>query len=197
MSLRAMVPWLALLVFLSTPVIVAAQSPLLQWRDPVYIAAGFAGIIGLCLMLLQPLLISRMLPTPMPSRLHRWIGLALVTAIVIHVAGLWITSPPDVIDVLMFRSPTSFSIWGAVAMWAVFAAALWAAIRKQTGVRLWRLGHSVAVGIAVLATVVHAWRVDGTMGTLSKAALCISVIVALVLALRKRRVWRILRSGRV
>ena len=33
----------------------------------------------------------------------------MAVAVVIHVAGLWITSPPDMIDALLFTSPTPFS----------------------------------------------------------------------------------------
>lgn len=45
---------------------------------------------------------------------------------ILHVVGLWVTSPPDVIDALLFWSPTPFSFCGVVAMWAVFASALMA-----------------------------------------------------------------------
>ena len=106
------------------PLALAAMSPLLQWRQPVYIAAGFAGIIAMCLLLLQPLLAGGLLPglTGLRGRrLHRWTGALLVTAVLLHVAGLFVTSPPDVIDALLFRSPTPFSAWGVIAMGAVLA----------------------------------------------------------------------------
>ena len=48
----------------------------------------------------------------------------LVIAVVLHVAGLWVTSPPDVIDALLFVAPTPFSNWGIIAMWALFATGL-------------------------------------------------------------------------
>ena len=102
------------------------SQPLLAWREPIYITAGFAGVISMCLLLIQPLLADRLLPglTPVAGRhWHRWCGLALVAAILIHVGGLWITSPPDVIDALLFVSPTPFSAWGVIAMWAAFGAA--------------------------------------------------------------------------
>lgn len=41
---------------MGVPIAVAAFSPLLEWRGPVYIAAGFAGILGMALILAQPLL---------------------------------------------------------------------------------------------------------------------------------------------
>lgn len=185
--------WAALAAAIAVPLIAAAQSPLLQWREPVYIIAGFAGIVGLALLLVQPLLIAGVLPAASTRRAHVWTGAGLVLAVVVHVAGLWITSPPDVVDVLLFRSPTPFSVWGAVAMWAVFAAATLAAVRKRVGLRIWRLGHSAAVVVIVVGTVVHAWLVQGAMETVTKGALCLLVLGAVVLALRRRRVWRLLR----
>lgn len=193
MTLRGALIWMNLAFVLAVPLVVAAQSPLLEWRDPVYIIAGFAGILGLALLLVQPLLIAGFLPGVDARRVHVWTGVGLVLAVIVHVAGLWITSPPDVVDVLLFRSPTPFAIWGAVAMWAVFAAALLAAMRKRIGLRIWRLGHSLAVGITVTGTVVHAWLIQGAMGTFTKATLCLLVLAAGVWALRQRRAWRILR----
>src|SRR3954453_12316143 len=100
-SARAPLIWLALALAICVPIVLAATSPQLAWRGPVYILAGFAGIVALGLMLVQPLLISGYLPGLSAfrgRRVHQWIGGALVAAIVIHVAGLWITSPPDMID---------------------------------------------------------------------------------------------------
>jgi hypothetical protein len=118
---RAVLIWARLAVALVAPVAIAATSPLLAWRQPVYIAAGFAGVVAMGLLLLQPLLAGGYLPglgTRVGRLAHRRVGVALVAAVVLHVAGLWITSPPDVVDALLFRSPTPFSAWGVVAMWA-------------------------------------------------------------------------------
>ena len=84
----------------------------------------------MALLLVQPLLVAGYLPGLPRSRgrrMHRWVGGGLIAAVVIHVAALWLTSPPDVIDALLFVSPTPFSAWGVIAMWAVFAAAALAA----------------------------------------------------------------------
>ena len=86
-------------------------------------------------MLVQPLLIGGYLPGlsgRIGRRAHHWIGGALVVAVVIHVGGLWITSPPDMIDALLFASPTPFSPFGVIAMWAIFAVALLAAFRRRS-----------------------------------------------------------------
>lgn len=166
---------------LLVPMAVAATSPLLEWRQPVYIAAGFAGVVGLALLLVQPLLAGGYLPGIALRRsrwLHRLFGIGLVAAVGIHVAGLWITSPPDVVDALLFRSPTPFSVWGVVAMWAVFAVAVLAAFRRSIRMALWRRLHLLLTMLIVAGTVVHAVLIEGTMGVVSKAALCALVIVA-------------------
>lgn len=176
---------------------VAATSPLLAWRGPIYVVAGFAGVSALALVLLQPLLAAGYLPglpVPRGRRVHRWIGAALVMAIIIHVAGLWLTSPPDVVDALLFDSPTPFSAWGVVAMWAAFAAALLAALRLPLRIkpRLWRLGHTMLVMLVVLGGVVHALLIDGTMGSVSKLVLCALVVAATAVALFNLRAWTVL-----
>ena len=131
---RVTLIWAALAAAVGVPIAAAAMSPLLAWRGPVYILAGFAGIVALGLMLVQPLLIGGYLPglsARIGRRAHHWIGGALVVAVVIHVGGLWITSPPDMIDALLFASPTPFSPFGVIAMWAIFAVALLAALRRR------------------------------------------------------------------
>jgi len=104
--------WLCVSAALIIPIAASAYSPLLAWRNPVYIAAGFAGVAALGLLLIQPLLIGNHLPglsAYRSRRVHRWTGAGLVMAVLIHVGGLWVTSPPDVIDALLLRSPTPFS----------------------------------------------------------------------------------------
>src|SRR5262245_33617421 len=117
---RVTLIWAALAVVIVVPIAAAAASPLLEWRGPVYILAGFAGIVALGLVLVQPLLIAEYLPglsAYRGRRVHHWVGGALALAIVVHVGGLWITSPPDMIDALLLSSPTPFSDWGVIAMW--------------------------------------------------------------------------------
>lgn len=127
MKLKGSLIWAALAAAICVPVALAGLSPLLEWRGPVYILAGFAGIVALSLVLVQPLLIAGYLPglaAYRGRRVHHWIGGALVAAVLVHVGGLWITSPPDMIDALLFESPTPFSPFGVIAMWAIFAVAL-------------------------------------------------------------------------
>jgi predicted ferric reductase len=189
---RATVIWAALAAATVVPLAAAAASPLLAWRDPLYIAAGFAGIVALALLLIQPLLPGGVLPG-LPARLgrrvHRWIGGLLVVAVVIHVGGLWITSPPDVVDALLFESPTPFSAWGVIAMWAVFAVGLLASFRHRLRLspRTWRIAHMMLAVVIVVGTVVHALLIEGAMETVSKAALCGLVLAATIKVLADLR----------
>jgi hypothetical protein len=180
---RAILTWVALALAVCVPIALASANPLLAWRGPIYILAGFAGIVGLGILLFQPLLIGGYLPAlsgRLGRRAHRWIGGALVVAIVIHVAGLWITSPPDMIDALLLTSPTPFSPFGVIAMWVIFAVALLAALRQRLGLRprTWRIAHLSLAIIIVMATVVHALLIEGAMEMISKAALCALVLAA-------------------
>lgn len=197
----AILTWAAFGAAITVPIAVAATSPLLQWRGPVYITACFAGIVAMALTLAQPLLAGGYLPGlpgPRGRRIHRWVGGALVAVVTIHVAGLWVTSPPDVIDAFLFTSPAPFSVWGVVAMWALIAAALLAITGRRLRVRpkLWRLGHTALAAVAVLGSVVHAMLIEGTMGTASKAVLCALALAATLKVAVDLRAWTLLTRRR-
>lgn len=182
-SARAILIWAALALAIGVPIAAAAASEQLAWRGPVYILAGFAGIVALGLVLVQPLLIGGYLPglsAYRGRRAHHWIGGALAAAVVIHVAGLWFTSPPDMIDALTYASPTPFSPFGVTTMWAIFIVALLAALRRRLGLRLrtWRIVHIPLAIVIVAGSVVHCLLIEGTMETISKAALCAAVLAA-------------------
>lgn len=189
---RAIVIWGAVGLISVVPLLAAANSPLLAWREPVYILAGFAGVVGLILLLLQPLLAAGVLPglsRAKTRRLHRTTGLWLVIAVLIHVAGLWITSPPDMIDALLLASPTPFSIWGVLAMWAALAAGTLALLRGRLPLRPrhWRGLHMSAATLVVIGTVLHAVLIDGTMETTSKLLLCAATLIATAVAVLRIR----------
>ena len=193
-SARVILIWVALAAAVAVPIVAAAASPLLAWRQPVYIAAGFAGVVALGLLLVQPLLIGGYLPglaALRGRRAHRWTGGALVVAVLIHVGGLWLTSAPDVIDALLFASPTPFSVWGVMAMWAIFAVALLAALRHRLRLRprTWRISHTCLALVIVVGSVLHSLLIEGTMETVSKAALCALVLAATIKAMVDLRVW--------
>jgi predicted ferric reductase len=193
---RVTLIWAAVAAAIGVPIAAAALSPLLAWRDPLYILAGFAGMIALGVMLLQPLLIGGYLPG-LPARLgrrvHHWTGAALVVAVMIHVAGLWITSPPDMMDALTFTSPTPFSPFGVIAMWAIFTVAVLAALRRRLGPRTWRIAHTLLAIVIVTGSVVHGILIEGAMETVTKAALCALVLAATIKVMADLRVWRLAR----
>ncbi|WP_417688460.1 ferric reductase-like transmembrane domain-containing protein [Roseibium sp.] len=195
-SVRAALIWTAVVLIIAAPIAAAAMSPLLQWRQPVYIVAGFAGVMAMALLLLQPLLAGGYLPGLAGlkgRRLHRWIGAILLAAIVVHVGGLWITSPPDVVDALLLRSPTPFSVWGVAAMWALVGAALVALVRRRLRIapRTWRQFHTGLAIVVAAGSVVHAMLIEGTMGTATKALLCLAVLVAMIKTVTDLRVWTV------
>lgn len=186
--------WAALLLALAVPFAFALTSPLLAWREPIYIAAGVAGVISMALLLVQPLLAGGLLPSISEARarkMHRWSGGLLLGAVVAHVIGLWLTSPPDVVDALLFVSPTPFSAWGVIAMWAVFAASLLAALRHRLRLRpkVWRLIHTSLVSVIAMGTVVHAVLIQGTMESVSKGVLAALILAVLGKVIWDRRVW--------
>src|SRR5262245_52385858 len=189
---RVFLIWAALAAAICVPIAAAATSPLLEWRGPIYILAGFAGIIALGLVLVQPLLIGGYLPG-LPGlrgrRVHHWIGGALVVMVVVHVVALWITSPPDMIDALTYTSLTPFAPFGVTAMWAIFAVAVLALLRRRLRPRTWRLAHMSLAVIIVVGGVAHAMLIEGTMETISKAALCALVLAAAIKVMVDLRVW--------
>jgi predicted ferric reductase len=180
---RVALIWAVLAAAIGVPIALSLTSDLLEWRGPVYIVAGLAGMLALGFLLVQPLLIAGYLPGLSAfrgRRVHHWIGGALVVAVLVHVGGLWFTSPPDMIDALLFASPTPFSPFGVVAMWAIFAVAVLATIRRRLGLRTWRIAHMSLAVFIVVGSVVHAMLIEGTMETMSKAALCALVGAAAI-----------------
>ena len=182
---RRILVWAALAMAVAVPVAVAASSPLLAYRSAVYVGAGLAGVLALALLLVQPLLARGVLPGVTPwqtRRAHRTLGASLVALVLLHVGGLWLTSPPDMVDALLFASPTPFSAWGVIAMWALVAAAALAAARRHLRLppRTWRRAHATLAAVVVAGSVLHALLIEGTMGPVSKAALCLLVLAATV-----------------
>ncbi len=190
--MRGLLIWGAVVGLGAFALALAAASPLLQWRDPIYILSSFAAVGAMWLLLLQPLLGLGVLPGLSALRarvVHRWTGLLLGTLVAIHVLGLWITSPPDVVDALLLRSPTPFSAFGVLAMWGVFATAilamLWRRLRLRP--RVWRRVH-LALGLGIAGgTVVHVLLIEGVMEPVSKVVLCLTVLLATGWAVHVKR----------
>lgn len=179
--MRAVLIWTGLAIAVVVPLALATTSPLNAYRGVIYTTSAFAGIVGLALLLVQPLLVGGHLPglhAFRARRAHRWMGGALVAAVAIHVAGLAWSSPPDMADALLFASPTVFTPFGVIAMWAIIAVAILAMLRRRLGLRTWRLVHLSLAMVIVGCSVVHGMLIEGTMETMSKAALCALVVLA-------------------
>ena len=177
------------------PIAAAALSPLLEWRGPVYILAGFAGIVALGLMLVQPLLIGGYLPGlsgRIGRRAHHWIGGALVGG-----GGDPRRRPLDhqsarhdrradvrIADaVLAFRRDRDV---GDLRRRAAGGPAPAIGLRPRT----WRIAHTLLAIVIVAGSVAHAILIEGTMETVSKAALCVLVLAATIKVMADLRVWR-------
>jgi predicted ferric reductase len=192
--------WLAQIAAVAVPVLMATASPYLAYRNFAYIVGGFAGIIALALLVFQPLLAAGYLPGPgvaRERRWHRWIGATIVLCVALHLAGLFVTSPPDTLDALLLVAPTPFSVYGVVALWGILATAILVAVRGRLriGYRSWSLVHNGLALVVVVATVVHALQIEGAMEYLSKWALCLLALATTAVTLTELRVIRpILRS---
>lgn len=190
---RHVMIWGLLALVMGVPIVGAMNSPQLAWRSPVYIAAGFAGIVAMALLLLQPVLIGGHLPGlagRTARRLHRICGTALVLAVTVHIAALWVTSPPDVVDALLLRSPTPFSVWGVLATVGVLVTVVSVTLRRRLRLHpyVWAAMHTGIAAIIAMSTVLHAWLIEGTMHPVSKTMLCIATLGAV--AGMCARTWR-------
>jgi len=199
--MRAGLIWAALACLMIGPVLAAAASPLLAYRSVVYIVAGIAGVAALSLLLIQPLLAAGYLPGLSPTqarRWHRWVGSTLALAVVIHIGGLYLTSPPDTLDALILASPTPFSVYGVIGLWSLVLTVVLVAARSKLGLRppLWRVFHTILASVVVVSSVVHALLIEGTMGTTSKIILCAAVLIVTAATMINLRVVRPLLQNR-
>lgn len=187
--------WAGVLLALAAPIIAAGFSPYLLYRNPAYIAASFAGILALLLLVMQPLLAGGYLPNLRlrTARLwHRATGSLLVVAVTVHVLGLYITSPPDTLDALLLVSPTPFSLYGVIALWGVVVTGMLVALRRKLPLLYlpWAILHNTLAFLIVVTTVVHALLIQGTMGAFTKWLTCIAVLLLTLWVLYDVRIRR-------
>jgi predicted ferric reductase len=185
--------WLALAALIAVPIAFAMLSPYLAYRNTAYLIGGFAGIVCLVFLLVQPLLAARYLPglgLTAARKAHRIIGGLILAGVVIHVVGLYVTSPPDTLDALLLRAPTAFSLYGVSAMWATFLTAMLVLLRRRFRYATWRILHNGLALFVVIATVVHALLIEGAMEPVSKWVLCLAVLLATLMALADLRIIR-------
>lgn len=171
--------WVLLAV---VPVGLAAFSPLLAYRNLPYTVGGFAGIAALSVMLLQPALIVGWLHDKdrTARRLHKWVGISLLALTLLHVGGLYVTSPADTLDALTLASPTPFSIYGVAALAGVLCLSISPMFRQRLRRKLhiWRRAHSVLAVAVAVSTAIHAVQIQGAMENISKILLCVAVVTA-------------------
>ncbi len=181
-----MLIWIPVGVVIGLPVLLAAFSPYLAFRSTTYIVAGFSGILCLSLFVLQPLLpLNTLNIHPVRARwLHRVIGLSVVALTLIHVGGLYLTSPPDVIDALLLRAPTLFSVFGVFALWGVILTLAITIFRIRT--QTWRIIHQTISSLVIIATAIHALQIEGAMEPVTKWVVCVAAVFATALAVIKR-----------
>ncbi|WP_210168274.1 ferric reductase-like transmembrane domain-containing protein [Aureimonas sp. Leaf454] len=172
----------------------AAASPLQGSRDVVWVVGGMAGVVALSLLFLQPILITGFLS---PRRLtqerrwHRWIGSAIVVLVLLHVVGLYVTSPEDIMDALLLVSPTPFAVYGVMGLAGVVLTAGLAIVRRSLPLWIWQSVHTVLAGVIVAGSIVHALLIEGVMEETSKLLLCVSLGAATSVALliTARKAW--------
>lgn len=179
--------WLVVAVLAAGPFFAAVASPLLKGRDAIWVMGGLAGVAALGLLLVQPMLAVgvRAGTLPRAARIwHRWTGIAIAGLTVLHVAALYAYSPDDILDVLLFVSPTPFSVYGMIGLCGVVLTILVVALRRPLGLKPahWRVVHSALAVVIVLAGAVHAFMIDGAMEPMSKLALCLAAVTATVVA---------------
>jgi predicted ferric reductase len=75
-------------------------------------------------------------------------------------------------------------------MWAIFAVALLAALRRRLRPRTWRIAHTFLATVIVACTVVHGLLIEGAMETVTKAALCALVLAATAKVIGDLWLWR-------
>lgn len=195
MPIKAAAIWAGLALAIGLPCYFALTSPWLQWRSSVYVVAGFAGVLAYALLLLQPLFKLSALPG-LKARAnllgHRLVGSVIALAAALHIIGLWITSPPDVIDTLLFRSPAPFAPFGVVAMWALIALLVVIGLKRRLKLKpkTWQFIHKSLAIVLILSGALHALLIEGTMEFWSKLVLVLLIVISATLPILVPRAFR-------
>ena len=199
--IAALVLWAGLVVAMVAPVLIAAGSPYLAYRNLPYIVGGFAGIVCLSLFVIQPLLAAGYLPgVPSPGSADGTAGSARRSSlcVLLHVGGLYLTSP---------RTRSMRCCWSrrrrsrSTACWrcgASSATAVLVALRRRSGLRYatWFFIHNALALVVVVATVIHALQIEGAMETLSKWLVCLAALATTLVVLLDLRVVKPLARWR-
>ncbi len=173
------------------PIVLAVMSPLHQGRSAPYVVGALAGVVLLSLLLTQPLLaIGFNLNTSLACarKWHQWLGGAIVVLIALHIGGLYLASPMDMLDALTLAAPTPFSLYGVIGLWASVLIVFSLLIRKRTKPMRWNTIHNVLALLVVVPGVVHALLIEGSMEVRTKWILCIVIVLASTLVSVKLRI---------
>jgi hypothetical protein len=80
-------------------------------------------------------------------------------------------------------------------MWAVFISAVLALLRRRLHVRplVWRRTHGLLAVMIMGGSVIHALLIEGTMEPVSKAILCIALLVVTLMVVVNVPDWIVRR----
>lgn len=199
---RRIAAWIVVVGIAAAPVIAAAANPLQGGREMLWIMGGMAGVVALCLLFVQPLLMAAA-PPLLAARegvhWHRWGGIAIVAVVALHVGALYAYSPDDMTDALLLVAPTPFSLYGVISLWCLVLMAVLVATRRllRFGYRLWRILHSVLAVAVVGAGAIHAIQIEGVMEEYSKLSVCIAALAATTVGALEVNVLAPLRRRRM
>ena len=199
---RRIAAWIVVVSIAAAPVIAAAANPLQGGREMLWIMGGMAGVVALCLLFVQPLLMAAA-PPLLAARegvhWHRWGGIAIVAVVALHVGALYAYSPDDMTDALLLVAPTPFSLYGVISLWCLVLMAVLVATRRllRFGYRLWRILHSVLAVAVVGAGAIHAIQIEGVMEEYSKLSVCIAALAATTVGALEVNVLAPLRRRRI
>ncbi|UZF90775.1 ferric reductase-like transmembrane domain-containing protein [Bosea sp. NBC_00550] len=199
---RRIAAWIVVVGIAAAPVIAAAANPLQGGREMLWIMGGMAGVVALCLLFVQPLLMAAA-PPLLAARegvhWHRWGGIAIVAVVALHVGALYAYSPDDMTDALLLVAPTPFSLYGVISLWCLVLMAVLVATRRllRFGYRLWRILHSVLAVAVVGAGAIHAIQIEGVMEEYSKLSVCIAALAATTVGALEVNVLAPLRRRRI
>ena len=189
----------ALFTVKATPILLATTSPYLPSRGVAYLIGGFAGIVALALLVIQPLLAAGDVPGLAPATARRWhiqVGTVLALCVAAHIGGLYFTSPDDTLDALTLASPTPFSVYGVLGTAGIIATLLLLTLRRRLGANAWAILHTALAVLIVAATAAHAVQIEGAMEPISKWLLCAAALFATGLTAVKLRLLRPLARRR-
>lgn len=172
------------------PLVVALVSPLQTGREAIWVIGALAGVLALSLLVIQVLL-----PTPWlrgiiigdDSRVHRLLGIAIAVIVIVHVGGLYVTSPDDIADALVLQAPT-YSRLGVLSAWCLALSLGLALARRKLALTYsdWQIVHAFLAVVVVTTAVAHTVMIRGTLDGPVEVLLCGAAVIAVSAAIVHR-----------